>query len=317
MTTTSRTDETSSRPGGAGDRSSRNAFAVNPIERRSEKRGDPAVLAEALADVRAGSFLFVGERIVLDPTTAEPALFDLLRAKRLGADLHEGVLLGWMPDGAPRFAATLPADPEDGLTLTDLRSLALEGLVTADLFGAVAQARSLLVWHERHGFCANCGRATVPSAAGYRRDCAHCGAQHFPRTDPVVIMLVTDGSRCLLGRQPRFKPGSYSCLAGFLEPGETIEDAVRRETFEESGVRVGRVTYRSSQPWPFPSSLMIGCEAAAETTAITMDTDELEDCRWFDREEVAAMVAGTHKDGLFTPPRTAIARLLVEDWLEG
>ncbi|WP_181708370.1 NAD(+) diphosphatase [Chthonobacter rhizosphaerae] len=299
------------------DRSSLNAFAVNPIERRSEKRGDPSVLAEALADIRAGAFLFVGERIVLDPTTAAPALFDLLRAKRLGADLHESVLLGWMPDGAPRFAATLPADPEDGLVLTDLRSLVLEGRIEPDLFGSVAQARSLLAWHERHGFCANCGRATVPASAGYRRDCAHCGAQHFPRTDPVVIMLVTDGERCLLGRQARFKPGSYSCLAGFMEPGETVEDAVRRETFEEAGVRVGRVDYVSSQPWPFPSSLMIGCRGVAETTDIVMDAEELEDCRWFLRDEVAAMVAGSHRGGLTTPPRTAIARLLIEHWLEG
>ncbi|WP_181699930.1 NAD(+) diphosphatase [Chthonobacter albigriseus] len=299
------------------DASSRNGFSVNPLDRRSEKRGDPSVMADALADVRAGAFLYVDDRIVLDPTTASPAVFDLARAKRLGADLHESVLLGWMPDGAPRFAALLPGEPADELVVTDLRSLALEGEVDDDLYGPVAQGRSLLAWHQRHGFCANCGRATVPSQAGYRRDCAHCQAQHFPRVDPVVIMLSVDGDRCLLGRQPRFKPGSYSCLAGFLEPGETIEDAVRRETYEEAGIRVGRVDYHSSQPWPFPSSLMIGCIGTAESTEIVIDRDELEDCRWFPRDEVLSMLAGQHPDGLFCPPKLAIARSLIGHWAEG
>lgn len=224
------------------------------------------------------------------------------------------MLLGWLPDGTPRFAATLPSEPEDELTLVDLRTLVLDGLLDEADHGAVAQGRSLLLWHERHGFCANCGRATVPSQAGYRRDCAHCAAQHFPRVDPVVIMLVSDGERCLLGRQPRFRPGSYSCLAGFLEPGETIEDAVRREIFEEAGVTVGRVGYHSSQPWPFPSSLMIGCHGEALSTDIVIDRAELEDARWFAREEVRAMLANTHPDGLYCPPPLAIARRLIEHW---
>lgn len=298
------------------DRSSLNGYAINPLDRRSEKRGDPSVLAEALADVRAGAFLYGDDGVVLDPTTATPAIFDLARARRLGADLHEGVLLGWMPDGEPRFAAHLPQMPADELVVVDVRTLAMEGRVSDDLLGPIAQGRSLLTWHRRHGFCANCGRATVPSQAGYRRDCAHCEAQHFPRVDPVVIMLTVNGDRCLLGRQPRFKPGSYSCLAGFLEPGETIEDAVRRETFEEAGIRVGRVDYHSSQPWPFPSSLMIGCVGIAETTEIVMDAVELEDCRWFSRDEVRSMLAGTHPDGLFCPPPLAIARRLIADWAE-
>ena len=127
---------------------------------------------------------------------------------------------------------------------------------------------------------------------GYRRDCPNCGAEHFPRTDPVVIMLAIDGERCLLGRQARFAPGMYSCLAGFVEPGETIEDAVRRETAEEAGITVGRVRYHASQPWPFPSSLMIGCHAEALSRDIVRDDAELEACRWFSRAEVRAMLAG-------------------------
>lgn len=300
------------------DASRFNGFSVNPLDRRSEKRGDPAVLTAALADVRSQTLLFVGDRIVIDATTAAPGLFDLPRAKRLGADLHDGVLLGWTGEGEPRFACALATEPpaEEGFTVTDLRTLALEGLVADDLFGPAAQASSLLSWHRRHGFCANCGRATTMSQAGYRRDCAHCATQHFPRVDPVVIMLIAHGDRVLLGRQPRFRPGSYSCLAGFLEPGETIEDAVRREVFEEAGIRVGRVTYHSSQPWPFVSSLMIGCLGAATTEEIVIDTAELEDCRWFPRAEVAAMLAGTHPDGLFCPPKLAIARRLIEAWAE-
>lgn len=301
------------------DRSRFNAFAVNRLDRRSAERGDPAKRAAALADVRAGALLYVGERILLDPATAAPALFDLARARRLGADMHEAVLLGIDDDGAPRFAALVPADPpaDEGLVLADLRSLALDGLVGDDVFGPAAQGRSLFAWHARHGFCANCGRVTTIAQGGYRRDCAHCGAEHFPRVDPVAIMLVLDGERALLGRQPRFKTGSYSCLAGFIEPGETIEDAVRREVHEEAGVRVGRVDYHSCQPWPFPSSLMIGCLAAATSTQIVIDRTELEDCRWFPRDEVRAMLAGTHPDGLVCPPRMAIARRLIDAWVDG
>lgn len=300
------------------DRSRFNGFSVNPLDRRSEQRGEPGLIAAAMADVRAGVHLYVADRVVLDPATASPAIFDLARARRLGADMHDALLLGWMPDGTPRFAAQLSDEPaaDEGLVLTDLRTLALDGMIDGDGFGPVAHGRSMLAWHARHGFCANCGRQTVVAIGGYRRDCPHCEAQHFPRVDPVSIMLVTDGARALLGRQPRFKAGSYSCLAGFIEPGETIEDAVRRETFEEAGIRVGPVRYHSSQPWPFPSSLMVGCIGEALTTDIVIDRTELEDCRWFGRDEVEAMLAGTHPEGLFCPPKLAIARMLIEAWID-
>ena len=281
--------------------SSLNGFAGNRIDRRSEKRGDDAVAA-ALADPAARLYLF---RARQDASQGKrPALHDAAEATALGAVLAEAVLLGWTAEG-PRLAAMLP---ETGAADTgrfreiDLRSLAVEGAVPPDHLGALAQARSLCNWHARHGFCAVCGHATLVRIGGYRRDCPVCGAEHFPRTDPVVIMLAVDGERCLLGRQQRFAPGMYSCLAGFVEPGETIEDAVRRETAEESGIAVGRVRYYSSQPWPFPSSLMIGCHAEALSTEVIRDEAELEDCRWFPRSEVLTMLAGEHAHGIKCPP---------------
>jgi len=182
----------------------------------------------------------------------------------------------------------------------------------------LSQARSLIDWHARHRFCANCGGPTEAKEAGYMRACAACKAQHFPRTDPVTIMLVLRGDRMLLGRQPRFAPNTYSALAGFVEPGENIEEAVRREVLEEVGIRAGTVRYHSSQPWPFPSSLMIGCMAEAEDEEIRLDPDELEDARWFSREEIAGMVEHHNVEGrLRMPPPLSIAHQLAKAWLRG
>ncbi|MBX9932949.1 MAG: NAD(+) diphosphatase [Methylobacterium sp.] len=225
-------------------------------------------------------------------------------------------------DDRPVFAAALVAEAstryaaDPAFDLVDLRSLASSGRVAADELGTIATARSFLSWHERHGFCARCGSPTLLSAGGFRRDCESCGTHHFPRTDPVVIMLVARREACLLGRGHHFPPGMYSCLAGFLEPGETIEDAVRRETFEEAGLRIGAVRYLASQPWPFPSSLMIGCVAESLDDAISIDAAELDDARWFTRAEVAGMIARTHPDGLVTPPPMAIAHLLMRSFVD-
>src|SRR5690606_24444900 len=224
---------------------------------------------------------------------------------------REQVLLGTLR-GRPVIATLAPGEAADifasdpAFAVTDLRTIAVNGLVPAEELGMLAMAKSLLGWHERHRFCANCGAPTGVAQAGFRRDCAACGAQHFPRTDPVVIMLIARGDKCLLGRQARFAPNVYSCLAGFLEPGETIEDAVRGETFEEAGVRVGKVGYLASQPWPFPSSLMIGCIGEAETDEIVRDTAELEDARWFSRDDIRRMLDGTHED-FAAPAPIAIA----------
>ena len=189
------------------------------------------------------------------------------------------------------------------------------GVLSPDEAPLFAAALSLAWWHSRHGFCANCGAATGIERGGWSRACPQCSAQHFPRVDPVVIMLAEHDGRLLLGRQPQYPPGRYSALAGFLEPGESVEAAVARELHEEAGIRVEQVTYIASQPWPFPSSLMIGCQAQALNDALTIDTTELDDARWFTREEVAAALAGDPNATFQAPPRFAIARTLLEHWL--
>ena len=172
----------------------------------------------------------------------------------------------------------------------------MQGLVPPPELGLLAEAKALMNWHQRHRFCPNCGAPSRPSVSGFRRDCPSCSTQHFPRTDPVAIMLAVRGDHCLLGRSARFASRVYSALAGFIEHGETIEAAVRREIKEEAGVSCGRVTYLASQPWPFPMSLMIGCHAEALTDEITIDREELEDARWFSRAECASILAGAHPE---------------------
>lgn len=177
-----------------------------------------------------------------------------------------------------------------------------------------ASAKALLHWHRSHGFCASCGAASVMEAGGWQRACPTCAAQHFPRTDPVVIMLVTRGNRLLVGRNAAWPEGMYSLLAGFVEPGETLEAAVRREVLEETGVRTGAVRYLASQPWPFPASLMIGCMAEAESEDIRIDPEELQDACWVTREEMVAVLAGRHPR--MKPARPgAIAHFLIARWL--
>ena len=235
------------------------------------------------------------------------------------------VLLG-LKQGVPHFAVDISThDAEDAETpfkdagkFIDVRSAAMqcEGAEAAVL----AQSRSLIDWHARHGFCAVCGQPTEPKEAGYMRQCTDqaCNAQHFPRTDPVVIMLVFDGPRILLGRQAHFPPGVYSALAGFVEPGENIEEGVRREIMEEAQIKVGRVRYHSSQPWPFPSSLMIGCFADAESNDIHLDRAELEDARWYSRDELQAMVENWNDlNAVRMPPPLSIAHQLAHGYLRG
>jgi NAD+ diphosphatase len=265
-------------------------------------------------------------------------LLPLAELEALGPAQAEA-LLGCLPGGAPVFAALIPDDAvveqgdasdgfldrrvlvvpgRDDLKMVDLRSIAAGGLVPAPDASMLAAAKTLFHWHARRGFCSNCGSKTVVGAAGWRRECPSCGMHHFPRTDPVVIMLAVDGEACLLGRQRRFPRGMYSALAGFLEPGETIEQAVRREIMEEAGIACGAVTYFASQPWPFPSSLMIGCFVEAESRTITVDQVELEDARWFPREEARALLERRHPDGLTAPIPMAIAHHLIKRWaLEG
>jgi NAD+ diphosphatase len=297
-------------------------FATSALQRHSAEYPLEGDLAAGLAHPRARLLLFAGDAPVL--AVAEQGASALLppgEAARAGAQ-GPTLALGRVA-GDPVFAAAAPKDAaahyadDPAFRVLDLRGIAVEGAVPEAELGLLATAKSLLNWHGRHGFCANCGHATTLARGGFRRDCANCGTEHFPRTDPVVIMLVTRGDRCLLGRQARFLPGVYSCLAGFLEPGETIEDAVRREVREEAGITVGHVAYHTSQPWPFPSSLMIGCLGEALDEALTLDRDELEDGRWFSRDEVRQMLAREHPDGLGVPPPMAIAHHLVRHFAHG
>jgi NAD+ diphosphatase len=300
--------------------SPRLGYTANPLERMSERRADAAYVGGLEADPEAAAYVVAGENIVLKRIADRfDPLFSLPAARAWGAE--ETVLLG-VTEGHGRFgiginpahAADLKA--RDDLFVSDLRSLAVQGLVSGDDLAALAEAKALLLWHARHRFCSVCGTASRAVEAGWRRDCPACGASHFPRTDPVVIMLAVDGERCLLGRQARFPPGMWSCLAGFVEPGETIEAAVRREIREEAGILCGPVSYVASQPWPFPMSLMIGCQTIALSHAIKVDTSELEDARWFDREQVTAMLLRRHPDGLAVPPPIAIAYHLIRAWVE-
>lgn len=293
-------------------------FAGNRIDRQSENRGDDA-LEIALADPRARIMQTRGGRLYLklDGGIFDP-WFPLAEARAMGAKLDHAVLLG-MSEAGPVVAAPGALDPEalpEGIKAIDHRSVYMQGLIGAEELGALAQGAALLAWHHGHRFCGRCGGPTAMRIGGYKRACPACGAEHFPRTDPVAIMLAVRGDRCLLGRGPHFQPGSYSALAGFIEPGETIEAAVRRETLEESGIRLGRVAYHASQPWPFPHTLMIGCFGEALDDDIVFDGKELEDCRWFAREEVRAMIAGSHPGGLVIPPAGAIASHLIRFWAQ-
>lgn len=249
------------------------------------------------------------------------ALLTIDEAMKFGA--NPGTIFLGLRDGAAVFGMGISQTAaeklvgRDDVSLTELRGMAMQGLVPPDQLSAIALAKSLVTWHQRHGYCANCGTRTAMKEGGWKRDCPNCKAEHFPRTDPVVIMLVTSGEKCLLGRQKHFPPGMYSCLAGFVEVAETIEDAVRREILEESGIRCSDVAYYMTQPWPYPSSLMIGCTARALEEEIVIDRSELEDARWFDRDEARLMITRKHPDGLAGPHPFAIAHHLVGRWVHG
>ena len=321
----------------AADRAFRFQFHGNPLDRASEKREDPTFLAAARARPDACAVIIARDMPILTRGEPRDAFFPMSEIAALGGAKLE-ILLGLDPAGAPVYAALMPdevveqrADHSDGfldrrelvipgrddLEPMDLRSVAVQGLVSPASVAILGQAKAIAHWHAKHGFCANCGAPSRSAASGWRRECGACKVQHFPRTDPVVIMVAVDGDYCLLGRQARFPKGMYSALAGFLEPGETIEEAVRREIHEEAGVTCGPVGYVASQPWPFPSSLMIGCLARATSREIHIDGQELEDARWFHRDEVRAMYEKRHPEGLAAPNRMAIAHHILKYWLEG
>jgi NAD+ diphosphatase len=266
-----------------------------------------------LRDVDGARFLVFQElKPLLDAGSGSLQLLWQSRADiASGVDISQTVFLGQLGE-IPHFAVAAAKDVLLPGRAIDARAAATQ-LADADS-AVVGQGRALLSWHAMHQHCARCGAPTRMTKAGYARQCTSdaCKADHFPRTDPVVIMLVIDGDRCLLGRQPQFPARFFSALAGFIEPGETIEEAVAREIWEEAGIRCGRVRYVASQPWPFPSSLMIGCFAEAASFDIQIDTAELEEARWFSRSEVLAAMDG--HGPFMMPPPLAIAHHLVSAW---
>ncbi len=286
------------------------AFSGSPMDRADHIRADPDALA-GLMDWRARLLRLDG----LNPVFGGDGALEWGSLAE-AADDAELVFLGLL-DGNACFAAV----PDQGATGPAYANPAIWNAMQMLQPGELATyggARSLVDWHARHRFCARCGSPTRVAKGGWQRDCPACEAQHFPRTDPVTIMLVEHDDQLLLGRQPRFPPRIFSALAGFVEPGETIEEAVAREVLEEAGVRVRDVTYLASQPWPFPSQLMIGCHSIAEDPALTIDTTELEEARWFTRAELLeARAAGADGTATIVFPRSfAIAHHLVNWWLD-
>ena len=298
-------------------------YAGNPLDRGDQQRRDEDWLRDRAQD-STSRFLPLWENTVMVSSAPGHDLgwIGLEDVQRLGIEV-EGIFLG-LRDGAAHFTVDVTGNPaasealraddawsfEDTRGVTDLISLADSGIV--------AQARAQVNWHNRHRYCSVCGHPTEMRRGGHVRICPHCNSQHFPRTDPVVITVVADGDRCLLGQsRGRLQAmNRYSALAGFMDQGESIEEAVAREIMEEAGIRVRNVRYHSSQPWPFPSTLMIGCHADAATTEIAIDAGEMADVRWFTRDEVRSALDGVNEN-LALPGPIAIAHHLIKAWATG
>jgi NAD+ diphosphatase len=275
-------------------------FTNNPLDRMAEKRKDAAWV---------GAHLNAPSTIVIAMHDGKPLVRDGALARVPIGVAHEPLFLGILDDGVAMFA--IETEEEHGGVFEDFRSVALT--LPEHEASIAATARSLCEWHRRHPFCSVCGHASQIAAAGWQRVCPSCNAEHFPRVDPVVIMLPLFDGRCLLGRQFAWPKGRMSALAGFLEPGETIEQACAREVKEEAGLIATRVTYFGSQPWPFPSSLMVGLFAEVASDEAVADGTELEEVRWLTREEARAMLDGTHPE-ILAPSTLGISRHLISSW---
>ncbi len=293
-------------------------FIDAPINRAAGLRTNKEWLQARLKDQTSRFVVFAGDRplVTTAKNSSSVAYWGISETEKHEISV-EPILLNLDTDSNAIFAVAIDDQSSeqfssDDINFIDLRSLARQSVLPTSELGMLAQARSLLHWHSRHCFCANCGFETKSEDGGYRRYCAKCNAQHFPRVDPVVIMLIRHGDNFLLGRGKNFSTAFYSTLSGFVEPGETIEDAARRETFEETGINIGKVTYLMSQPWPFPSSLMIGVIGQAETSQITINEEELADARWFSVGEIGQMRNETHPEGFTLPSLMSIPRQVLE-----
>jgi NAD+ diphosphatase len=301
-----------------------NVFAGNPLDRASYKRSDPDWIKEKLDDPASLAVAIWNGKPLVEktPDTADGmriAYLPIAMAREVAGTDQRVLFMGLWKDTAV-FAVDLDgsADPADGPLnglggFEDLRAIALR-LPQADA-GILATAKQMFEWRRRHCFCANCGQPTLAIDGGWKRVCDACRTEHFPRTDPVVIMLPTFGDKCLLGRQRVWPKGMYSALAGFLEPGESIEEACAREVMEEAGLTAVSVSYHSTQPWPYPSSLMIGLFAEVSDDKAQADDTELEEVRWFTRPQIQAMLRGELEDAR-APGMMAIAAQLIKAWAE-
>jgi NAD+ diphosphatase len=298
------------------------------LDRLSHKRCDAAFI-EALSTAPEARFLVLADQKPIIASneardTAALRWFSRAELVALGLPVEEALFLGIDREiGAGHFALAITEHRvrvSPGATtvlrpIVDLRSIATQGIMSSDEVSLLGKAKSLAAWHDNTRCCGHCGGTTRVKDGGWKRKCWACGMEFFPRIDPVAIMLITDGERCVLGREAHFPEGMWSALAGYVEPGEDLEHAVRRETLEEVGLEVGEVTFHSTQPWPFPHSLMIGCIGIAAPDPLTIDTGEVADARWFGREDVRHMLAGKHPDGLWLPGPQAIARTLIRTWV--
>jgi NAD+ diphosphatase len=275
------------------------AFVSTPLNRNANIRSDAALVDKRLHDKHVKVLQLSGDGVRMNGTE----IFTDFEGPS-----DEIIYLGEDLSGHPWFAQKKLTEN----AMSPIRPLISEGGVSAQALSIIAQARSMLHWHERHGFCANCGNKTQMADAGYRRHCAVCNFDHFPRTDPVAIMAVRHEGNILLGRQKAWASGMFSALAGFMEPGETIEQAVAREVMEETGIQVGKISYVTSQPWPFPANLMIGCVAEATSTEIIVDEKELEQARWFSHDEINLMLKREHPENLYASNPYAIAHAVIE-----
>ncbi len=307
----------------------RHIAAQSRLNRVGEKRRDDAWLDEQRISPQARYHVLLDLKLAVlsddDRTNTRLREFSAKDLEALGIRTEEAFFLGSQDDGAPILAVALSQADAAGIPdgadrfapLVDLRTLANQSDMPPEQLTLAAQARSLACWHATHRCCGRCGARTDIRDGGWRRECWACGQNHFPRSDPAVIMLITSDDKCLLGNEPRFPEKMYSVLAGFVEPGDDIENAVRREIMEEVGVRVGRVDYVGSQPWPFPHSLMVGCWGEALTTELTLDPVEIVDARWFARETVREMIGHRHPEGLFVPPPLSISHTLIRAFADG
>ncbi|HCP24846.1 MAG: NAD(+) diphosphatase [SAR202 cluster bacterium] len=299
-------------------------YSGNPVDRGEKERRDDQWLADMAKDP-SSKFLPLNDLNVLVPEGDSDALGwigagDLERLGVTAAPMYLGMLDGtthFVVDVSGQEKAVAELSEGHGFRFIDARSVT--DIISAQDSGIVAQARAQINWHNVNGFCAICGGETFVKRGGQVRQCSKCNKENYPRTDPVVITVVSDGDSCLLGQSRRgrlARTNTYSALAGFVDQGESVEEAVAREVMEEAGIQVGEVRYHSSQPWPFPSSLMIGCHADAATTEINFDDDEMNDVRWFSRDEVVKALEGK-SEILAVPQPIAIAHHLIRAWVNG